>query len=109
MTPGANGTSRFSRLEFSTHAQVLRLRHVQTIPHHDGIAGVAFPTYMTRSAHENTDFGALLAGLRFPLHGRSARRCYRGRTSAGGRSGRLNLPRKKLSFSIPNRFYSGTP
>ncbi len=78
-------------------------------PHRNGIAGVAFPTQMTRSAHENTDFGAQLAGLRFPLHGRSARRCYRGRTSAGGRSCWLDLLRKKLSFSILNRFYPGTP
>lgn len=46
-----------------------------------------------------------IAGPRFPQCGRSARRCFLHRTSAGGRSDWLNLLRTKLSFSIPNQFY----
>lgn len=50
-----------------------------------------------------------MAGLRFPPHSRSAPICYQIRTTAGGRSSRLNFLRRTLSFPISNRFYPGTP
>ncbi|RLT20431.1 MAG: hypothetical protein DWI29_03875 [Planctomycetota bacterium] len=49
-----------------------------------------------------------MAGLRCPSHGRSGQSGHPGRPSAEGRSCWLNLLRKILSFSIPNRFYPGT-
>ena len=45
-------------------------------------------------------FRSSIPGLCFSRYGRSARRCYRSRTSAGGRSRWLVVLRKKLSFSI---------
>ena len=52
--------------------------------------------------------GSSMAGLRYPSHGRSRQSGHPGRPSAEGRSCWLNLLRKILSFSIPNRFYPGT-
>ena len=45
-----------------------------------------------------------MAGLRYPSHGRSRQTGRPIRPSAEGRSSGLILPRKTLSFSIPNRF-----
>jgi hypothetical protein len=50
-----------------------------------------------------------MAGLRVPSHGRSRQTRYRTRPSAEGRSDWLNLLRKKLSFSTPNRFIPAHP
>jgi hypothetical protein len=50
-----------------------------------------------------------MAGLRCPSHGRLRQFRYRNRPSAEGRSERLTLPRKKLAFSIPNRFIPAHP
>ena len=49
-----------------------------------------------------------MSGLRYPSHGRSGQSGHPARPSAEGRSCWLNLLRKILSFSIPNRFYPGT-
>ncbi len=49
-----------------------------------------------------------MSGLRYPSHGRLRQSGHPGRPSAEGRSNWLNLLRKILSFSIPNRFYPGT-
>ena len=49
-----------------------------------------------------------MSGLRYPSHGRSRQSGHPARPSAEGRSCWLNLLRKILSFSIPNRFYPGT-
>ena len=50
-----------------------------------------------------------MAGLRCPSHGRSRHNVAPVRPSPEGRSDRLNLLRKKLSFSIPNRFIPAHP
>ena len=55
---GAGGISRFSRLEFSTHAQVLRLRHARVTPCRLRCDRSCLPLLMTRSAHGSPDFGA---------------------------------------------------
>jgi len=50
-----------------------------------------------------------MAGLRFPSTGRSRQFRYRNRPSDEGRSKWLTLLRKKLSFSVPNRFIPAHP
>jgi hypothetical protein len=50
-----------------------------------------------------------MAGLRCPSHGRLRQSHYQNRPSAEGRSKWLTLLRKKLSFSIPNRFIPALP
>ena len=91
----------------STHAQVLRLRRVRRCLAIDGSDDVAF-SLSGQDRHTEVVMSEL-AGLRYPSHGRSRQTGHTFRPSAEGRSCWLNFLRKILSFSIPNRFYPGTP
>ena len=98
----------------STHAQVLRLRRARRCLAINGSDGVAFSlsgqdrhTKVVPVFKQNT--GSSMAGLRYPSHGRSRQTGRPIRPSAEGRSSWLDLLRKILAFSIPNRFYPGTP
>ena len=71
VTQGQMGLPGSRVSEFSTHAQVLRLRSVR-LPLPKRCSWCCLPdAYDTVGAWENLISGAQLAGLRFPLHGRS--------------------------------------
>ena len=92
----------------STHAQVLRLRRVRRCLAHCGSDDVAFPL-SGQDRHTEVMISELNSWPAFPF----ARTLKTDRSpvppSAEGRSGWLNLLRKILSFSIPNRFIPAHP
>ena len=97
----------------STHAQGLRLRRVRSHLANNGTLDVAFSlTQQDRHTEVVPVFkhktGSSMADLRYPSHGRSRQTGRPIRPSAEGRSSWLNVLRKTLAFSIPNRFYPGT-
>ena len=97
----------------STHAQVPGLRRVRAYLACSGTPDMAFSMTLQdrRTKVVPCSYvlgGSSMAGLRSPSQGGSGQSGHPARPSAEGRSCWLNLLRKILSLSIPNRFYPGT-